>query len=101
MLNKLNQTIREFNKVKKNKKAQIGGTLSWFVATLIIIFVLLIGIYAASVLGKTKFLEFDKELDDSGDSWIEIKNSKAFEKNSENKGIITDWLNNKTITEDS
>lgn len=93
--------IRKFRKIKKDKKAQIGGTLSWFVATLIIIFILLIGIYAASILGKTKFMEFDEKTEESSDSWLKIKNSFAFEKDSSNKETIDNWLNNKTLSEDS
>lgn len=37
-----------------HKKSQIGETITWVVATLIIIVVLLISVYASSLLSKTK-----------------------------------------------
>jgi len=37
-----------------NKKAQLGDTLTWIVATVIIFVILLFFIFGASVLGKTK-----------------------------------------------
>ncbi|HKL23851.1 MAG TPA: hypothetical protein VJ912_00790 [Candidatus Nanoarchaeia archaeon] len=88
------------NKIK-NKKAQVGGTLTWFIATVIIVFILLIGVYAASILGKTKFFETDKTIEGDGDSVEKIKSELAFEKNNTNKDIIVKWLNNKSLSEDS
>lgn len=38
----------------KNKKAQMGETMTWVVATLIILFLLSISIYGASVLANLK-----------------------------------------------
>ena len=38
----------------KNKKGQVGETMTWIVATLIIIVVLTISIYVSSVLGEAK-----------------------------------------------
>jgi len=38
----------------KNKKAQIGETMTWVFATLIIIAILIISIYLASLLANTK-----------------------------------------------
>lgn len=99
MLNKSNK--QGIKKYTRNKRAQIGGTLTWFVATLIIIFILLIGIYASSLLGKTKFLEFNENIKGSDNSWEETKNTMAFEKDSSNKEIITNWINNKSLSEDS
>lgn len=60
MLN--NQTKKLlFNKsfFKRNKKAQIGETMTWVFATLIIIIILSISIYAATLLAKTtKFVQY-------------------------------------------
>ena len=38
----------------KNKKAQIGETITWVVATIIIIAILILSIYVASLLSNTK-----------------------------------------------
>ncbi len=37
-----------------NKKAQVGETATWLVATLIILVLLSLSLYASSALGKTK-----------------------------------------------
>ena len=45
-----------------NKKAQIGETMTWVIATIVIIAVLIISIYAASLLANTKkTLSYQKE----------------------------------------
>ena len=41
------------------KKGQIGETMTWIVATLIIVFVLLVSIYVSSLLSKTKNIGSD------------------------------------------
>ena len=45
----------------KNKSGQVGETLTWIVATLIIIFILMTSIYFAVVLGKAKNLETEEK----------------------------------------
>lgn len=40
--------------IKMNKKAQSGETITWIIATIIIIVILLISIYGASALAKSK-----------------------------------------------
>ena len=85
------------NKIK-NKKAQTGGTLTWVIATVIIVFILLISVYAASILGKTKFLELDKVAEVSDKSIEKVKSSIAFNKKDSNKNLIISWLNNKTLS---
>ncbi len=40
--------------IKLNKKAQLGDTLTWIVATIIIFVILSFFIFGSSVLGKTK-----------------------------------------------
>jgi len=44
----------------KNKKAQSGETVTWIVATLIIIIIMVIAIYGSSLLAKTKTFEKGK-----------------------------------------
>jgi len=50
------------NEIIKNKKAQSGETMTWIVATLIIIAILLVSIYASSLLAKKKIFEKGKSL---------------------------------------
>lgn len=77
-----------------NKKAQIGETITWVVATLIIIFILVSSVYIAILLGKTKSIEsFDsKKTEDV--SLTELQTLQAYELNSENKIQIENWVNN-------
>jgi hypothetical protein len=43
-------------KKKKNKSGQTGETLSWVVATLVMVGILILFIYLSSLIGKTKSL---------------------------------------------
>lgn len=43
---------------KKNFRGQIGETSTWVVATIVIIFVLIISVYATSLLSKTKKVDY-------------------------------------------
>jgi hypothetical protein len=79
----------------KNKRGQVGESMTWIVATLIIFVLLMLFVYASSVLSvktlgaglKSKLFEVEKEGD-----WIEIKNELAFELNDRNENSIRDWI---------
>lgn len=93
--------------LKKNKKAQIGETLTWIVATLIIIGILLIFIYASLALAKSKSLNSIKVREHANsligvgdDDWIESKNEMAFIRSSENKQKVVNWINEKQLNEE-
>jgi len=86
---------------KRNKKGQVGETLTWIVATLIIISVLFIFIYASIAMAKVKSVgsgeikskaqeTIGKEVD-----WIETKNEMAFARDSSDRVRIERWLNEK------
>ena len=93
--------LSKISRIKNDKKAQVGGTITWFVATIIIILILLIAVYAAGILGKSKHFSFDSdEIGNIDSGWVDVKNDVAFEKDSSNKEKIEKWLNNKTL-EDS
>ncbi len=51
----------------KDKKAQIGETMTWVVATIVIIVILIISIYAASLLAQKnkiiRYKEYERESD--------------------------------------
>ncbi len=78
-----------------NKKAQISEVMTWVVATLVILSILIIFIYASSLLAqktkviKAKDLKIDlgKEVD-----LLEIKNLIAYSSASQSeKNVIENW----------
>ena len=62
MLNKIQtQEISELDflsKKRKGNKAQMGETMTWVVATLVIIILLSISIYAATMFAKTRIVNY-------------------------------------------
>ena len=87
---------------RKNKKAQVGETITWIVATLIIIGILLIFIYASVAMAKAKSIkssEISNQVSsqiNSGDiGWVEVKNNMAFSREGSNKDRIEGWINEK------
>ncbi len=98
MLNKRQKakSLIIFHKMKK--RAQLSDTMTWIVATLIIILILVIFVYASSLLAKTHKAISSLKSIGSGESGetvnlIEIKNSFAFERNKNNNLKIEEWLN--------
>lgn len=80
-----------------NKKAQVSEIMSWVVATLAILTILLVFIYVSSIYAqKTKIIEV-KNLDIDLKETINLlktKNSIAYDLASEiNKQIIENWEN--------
>jgi len=76
-----------------NKKAQIGEAITWTAATLILIAILLIFIYASIILSGTKSFESPKEVSsDASVDWIEAKTILAYTLNDENKMQIQKWI---------
>jgi len=82
----------------KTRKAQVGDTMTWVIVTIIIIFVLLVFIFAASNLGKAKDIQFkilyEPITEDNFVDWMQVKSSYAYELNDNNKGIIGGWIKN-------
>lgn len=80
-----------------NKKAQLGETMTWVVATLIIVTLLLIFIYVSSVLYPIKKLKVpDLKVDlDRKIDFIYSKTNLAYankELSEEEKNIIESWI---------
>jgi len=75
-----------------NKKAQVGESITWVVATIIVIVLLLIFIYASILLSKTKSLESGKENSEYSFDWINSKTQIAYSINDKNKDKIEDWI---------
>jgi len=68
MRSKRQKTQQFFSNVSfiRNRKAQIGETMTWVVATLIIIVILIISVYASFLLAQTRkkiFVETEREDD--------------------------------------
>jgi hypothetical protein len=77
----------------RNKKAQLGETMTWIVATIIIVVILTIFIYSSSILAKVKIINFpDLKVDSAENVWIETKTFLAFEFKDENQEIIENWI---------
>ncbi|MFH1503547.1 MAG: hypothetical protein ABIE36_02730 [Candidatus Diapherotrites archaeon] len=79
---------------KLNKKAQVGETITWVVATIIIIFILLTSVYVSILLGKIKSIKSSPKLDlgESSIDWIDVKTEIAYKINNKNKDKIENWI---------
>ena len=97
MLNKRqkNQRFISYTFLEKKRKAQVSEIMTWVVATIIILTILLVFVYASSLLAqKTKIIkakdlkiDFGKEVD-----LLETKNLIAYDLASEvGKEIIREW----------
>lgn len=80
-----------------NKKGQVGESITWIIATIVLIVVLLIFIYASLALSKTKAfkLNMDEEAGNSVD-WIDSKTDMAYSINSNNKIRIQNWISKRS-----
>lgn len=81
-----------------NKKAQLGETLTWVVATLIIIVTLLLFIFLSSNLAKLKDIKDNPGFAllggyDKKSNLIADKTELAFIKNNQNEDLIKEWIN--------
>lgn len=76
-----------------NKKAQVGESVTWIVATIAIIAVLLIFTYISLVLSKTKSFKINfEEKSENSEDWIDSKTEMAYSINSNNKIRIQNWI---------
>jgi len=78
----------------KSKKAAVGATMSWIIATLVIIGILLIFIYVSILLSKTKVINIGNLKTDSKEyNILKLKTSFAHQlANNKNKGLIDDAI---------
>jgi len=84
------------NRRLKNNKAQVSDIMTWVVATIIIILILVVFIYASSLLAqKTKIIKIkEMKLEIPGEeiNWLNSKTSFAYLKSSEEqRQIIDKW----------
>ena len=75
----------------RNKKAQVGESVTWIIATIVIIATLLIFIYISVALSKTKSLDV-KLKEDSGGDWITAKTQMAYSISIANRNRIQEWI---------
>lgn len=76
-----------------NRRAQVGESVTWVVATIILIIMLIVFIYASILLSKIKYLKFDiKTSSQSSVDWINSKTQIAYSINSNNKNKIEEWI---------
>jgi hypothetical protein len=80
--------------LKCNKRAQIGETITWVVATLIIVAILVIFVVISIALGKTKNLASNRNVNvgESSLDLIKTKTEIAYTLNSQNKNKIEEWI---------
>lgn len=85
---------------KKLNKAQTGDTLTWLIATLVIIFILGIFIFISNGLAKANQLSstikglFSSNSDQEHTNWLSTKTNLALKKNPDNKVNIEGWIKN-------
>lgn len=83
--------------IKKNKKGQIGETITWVLATIIILFVLGAFIYASVLISEVKSINPERINVKSGENsldvgWVEVKTFFAYSVNSNNREKIENWI---------
>jgi uncharacterized membrane protein len=80
-----------------NKRGQVGETITWVLATILLVVILIIFIYAAIAMAKVKYLNLSTKLT-SGSSvdWINSKTQMAYSISSTNKNKIQVWVSQKT-----
>jgi hypothetical protein len=75
-----------------NKKGQVGESITWVVATIILIVVLIVFIYASIALAKAKSLTPIKSDSEESADWVNSKTQIAYSINSNNKNKIGEWI---------
>ncbi len=84
-----------------NKKAQVGETTTWIVATIVLILILLVFTFVSVALSKTKHYNSDIKANSAESTdWIKLKSQLAYSINSENKNRIEMWLSKEGVYEE-
>jgi hypothetical protein len=86
--------------LSNSKRGQIGESITWVVATVILIILLIVFIYASIILSKAKFLRFDAKADSENSAdWIGSKTEMAYSINDDNKNKIDVWISQRDENE--
>ena len=85
--------------LKKNRKGQIAETITWVIATIIIVFLISASIYAAILLGESKTVDKSKAGISGSDSldWVSQKTGLALNINNKNSDKIISWVKESDI----
>ncbi len=76
-----------------NKKGQVGETMTWVIATILLIVILFIFIYASTLMAKTKNIHINFKLGQGISSdRIDIKTQMALSLIPSNKNTIERWI---------
>jgi hypothetical protein len=81
----------------EGKKAQVAETMTWVVATIIIIVLLVASIYLSSLLGKSKDLKVGGIESSEENNWVNSKTQMALEINNENVNRILNWVSESSL----
>lgn len=85
----------------ENKKAQVGETITWIIATIILIGILIVFLFISVSLSKLKSFKADIKVNsEESVDWIELKTEMAYSINSENKNRINLWISKEGVYED-
>ena len=85
----------------ENKKAQVGETITWIIATIILIGILIVFLFISVSLSKLKSFKADIKVNsEESVDWIELKTEMAYSINSENKNRINLWISREGVYED-
>lgn len=85
----------------ENKKAQVGETITWIIATIILIGILIVFLFISVSLSKLKSFKADIKVNsEESVDWIELKTEMAYSINSENKNRINLWISKEGVYDD-
>lgn len=81
-----------------NKRAQVGETVTWIIATIVLIAILIIFLFISVSLSKVKLFNVNiKANSEESADWINVKTDIAYSINSENKNRIELWISKEGI----
>jgi hypothetical protein len=85
--------LENLQKMLSNKKGQIGETITWAIATIVLVVILIIFIYASVALSKVKTLKTEIKANSADTvNWINAKTQMAYSVSSANKNKIQIWI---------
>ncbi len=85
----------------ENKKAQVGETITWIIATIILIGILIVFLFISVSLSKLKSFKADIKVNsEESVDWIELKTEMAYSISSENKNRINLWISKEGVYDD-
>jgi len=88
--------LSHYNFFVKNRKAQIGETTTWIIATIVLVIILIISIFTSVALSKIKSIKVNlKANSEESVDWINSKTKIAYSINPANRNRINLWIEEK------